>query len=88
MAQKTRTILLRQGDEDAELQVQLPVNPKKIVIYQPQNTISYQTIRGETIHAACGTGLTEVTLETFLPGEDSRFYQGTAPEKALQLLTR
>ena len=59
-----------------------------MVISQPQNTLSYVTVRGETVHAARGSGLTQVTLETFLPGEDSRFYRGVTPAEALAMLYR
>lgn len=85
MANKTRTVILQRGEEE---RLQLAVNPRDIVISQPQNTLSYVTIRGETVHAARGSGLTQVTLETFLPCEESRFYQGVTPAEALAMLQR
>ena len=85
MANKTRTVILQRGEEE---RLQLAVNPRDIVISQPQNTLSYVTIRGETVHAARGSGLTQVTLETFLPCEESRFYQGVTPAEALAMLHR
>ena len=85
MAHKTRTMVLQQSDE-GEHRLELPVNPRTVVISRPQNLLRYQTIDGESIQAARGKGLTQVALETFLPGESSRFYRGTAPEEALALL--
>ena len=82
MAHKTRTMVLQQSDE-GENRLELPVNPRTVVISRPQNLLRYQTIDGESIQAARGKGLTQVALETFLPGESSRFYLGTAPEEAL-----
>lgn len=85
MATNTRTVVLQRGEEE---QLQLAVNPKNMVISQPQNTMSYVTIRGDTVHAARGGGLTQVTLATFLPNTGSRFYQGMTPAKALAMLQR
>lgn len=86
MAQKTRTMVLQQSEEGSGLRLELPVNPGSLLISRPQNLLQYQTINGETVQTARGRGLAQVTLETFLPGESSRFYQGTAPEAALALL--
>ncbi len=85
MASNTRTVILQRGEEE---RLQFAVNPRDMVISQPQNTLSYVTIRGETVHAARGSGLTQVTLETFLPSEESRFYQGVTPAEALAMLHR
>lgn len=85
MASNTRTVILQRGEEES---LQLAVNPKNMVISQPQNTLSYVTIRGETVHAARGGGLAQVTLSTFLPSESSRFYQGVTPAEALAMLLR
>ncbi len=81
----TRTVILQKGEEE---RLVLAVNPRDMVISQPQNTLRYVTVRGETVHAARGSGLTQVTLETFLPGENSRFYQGVSPNRALAMLRR
>lgn len=80
----TRTVILQRGEE----RLQLAVNPRQMVISQPQNMLSYVTIRGETVHAARGSGLTQVTLRTFLPHESSRFYQGVTPAEAMVMLCR
>ena len=85
MASNTRTVILQRGEEE---RLQFAVNPRDMIISQPQNTLSYVTIRGETVHAARGSGLTQVTLETFLPCEQSRFYQGITPAEALAMLYR
>ena len=85
MAGNTRIVILQRGEEE---RLVLAVNPRHMVISQPQNTLSYVTVRGETVHAARGSGLTQVTLETFLPGEDSRFYRGVTPAEALAMLYR
>lgn len=85
MASNTRTVLLQRGEEE---RLQFAVNPRDMVLSQPQNTLRYVTIRGETVHAARGSGLTQVTLETFLPSEESRFYQGITPAQALAMLYR
>jgi len=85
MATNTRTVVLQRGDEE---QLQLAVNPKNMVISQPRNTMSYVTIRGDTVHAARGGSLTQVTLATFLPSAGSRFYQGVTPVQALAMLRR
>ena len=84
MMNNTRTVILQRGEE----RLQLAVNPRQMVISQPQNTLSYVTVRGETVHAARGNGLTQVTLRTFLPDEGSRFYQGVTPAEALAMLYR
>ena len=84
MANNTRTVILQRGEE----RLQLAVNPRQMVISQPQNTLSYVTVRGETVHAARGSGLTQVTLRTFLPNENSRFYGGVSPAEALAMLYR
>ena len=47
MATNTRTVILQRGEEE---QLQLAVNPKNMVISQPQNTMRYVTIRGDTVH--------------------------------------
>ncbi|MBQ7492129.1 MAG: LysM peptidoglycan-binding domain-containing protein [Clostridia bacterium] len=86
MAQKTRMMVLRRGDEDDSQRLVLPVNPKDVVISRPQNTLSYVTVRGETVHAARGSGLTQVSLETFLPAEGSPFYSGSSPLEGLAML--
>jgi hypothetical protein len=85
MATNTRTVILQRGEEE---QLQLAVNPKNMVISQPQNTMRYVTIRGDTVHVARGGGLTQVTLATFLPSTGSRFYQGVTPIQALAMLQR
>ncbi len=81
----TRTVILQKNEEE---RLVFPVNPRDIVISQPQNTLRYVTVRGDTVHAARGSGLCQVTLETFLPGENSRFYQGVSPNRALTMLLR
>lgn len=86
MAQKTRTVVLQQSDEGSALRLELPVNPQSITLTRPQNLLTYQTVAGETMQMARGSGLRQVSLETFLPGEHSPFYQGTAPEEGLALL--
>lgn len=85
MATNTRTVILQRGEEE---QLVLAVNPRQMVLAQPHNTLCYQTIRGETVHASRGSGLMQVTLETFFPSEDSRFYQGTEPQQALAMVRR
>ncbi len=85
MATNTRTVILQRGEEE---RLVLAVNPRQMVLSQPQNTLSYQTILGETVHAARGSGLMQVTLETFFPNEDSRFYQGVEPQQALAMVQR
>lgn len=85
MATNTRTVILQRGEEE---RLVLAVNPRQMVLSQPQNTLSYQTIRGETVHAARGSGLMQVALETFFPHAESRFYQGVEPEQALAMVSR
>lgn len=85
MAENTRKVILQRGEEE---RLEFAVNPRDLVISQPQNTLQYVTLRGETVHAARGAGLTRVTLETFLPSEGSRFYRGVTPNDALALLYR
>ena len=84
MANNTRTVILQRGGEE----LVLPVNPRQMVLSQPQNTLSYVTVLGETVHAARGSGLMQVTLETFLPNVDSRFYSGVEPKQALATVQR
>ena len=85
MATNTRTVILQRGESEL---LQLAVNPRQMVISQPQNTLSYVTVRGDTVHAARGGGLTQVTLATFLPSARSRFFQGVTPAEALAMLHR
>lgn len=85
MATNTRTVILQRGEEE---QLVLAVNPRQMVLAHPHNTLSYQTIGGETVHASRGSGLMQVTLETFFPGEESRFYQGVEPQQALATVSR
>lgn len=86
MAQKTRTVVLQQSDDGSALHLELPVNPQSITLSRPQNLLTYQTVAGETMQMARGSGLRQVSLETFLPGEHSPFYQGVTPEEGLALL--
>ena len=58
MAGNTRTVILQRGEEE---QLVLAVNPRHMVISQPQNTLSYVTVRGETVHAARGSGLSRLS---------------------------
>ncbi len=81
----TRTVVLQKNEEE---RLQFAVNPRDMVIAQPQNTLRYVTVRGDTVHAARGSGLCQVRLDTFLPGEQSRFYQGVSPNRALAMLQR
>ena len=67
MAYKTRTMVLQQSDE-GDNRLELPVNPRNVVISRPQNLLRYQTIDGESIQAARGKGLTQVTLRERVPG--------------------
>lgn len=85
MATNTRTVILQRGEEE---RLVLAVNPRQMVLSQPQNTLSYQTILGDTVHAARGSGLMQVTLETFFPHEGSRFYQGVEPQQAIATVQR
>lgn len=85
MATNTRTVILQRGESES---LQLAVNPRNMVISQPQNTLSYVTVQGDTVHAARGGGLTQVTLATFLPASNSRFFRGVTPAESLAMLKR
>lgn len=85
MATTTRTVILQRGESES---LQLAVNPRNMVISQPQNTLSYVTVQGDTVHAARGGGLTQVTLATFLPASNSRFFRGVTPAESLAMLKR
>lgn len=88
MGNTTRTVVLRRGEGDREERLRLAVNPRDLVISQPQNTLKYVTVSGETVHTARGRGLTEVTLETFFPAEGSPFFQEMTPREGIALLRR
>jgi LysM repeat protein len=86
MATNTRTVLI--WFNNGEERLTLPVNPKNISFARPQNTHTFTTVNGETVHTAGGTGLASVAIETFLPGENSPFFAGVAPVTALSMLRR
>ncbi len=88
MGNTTRTVVLRRGEGSREERLQLAVNPRDMVILRPQNTLSYVTVNGESVHTARGRGLVEVTLETFFPAEGSPFFREMGPREGLALLRR
>lgn len=88
MAHNTRLIVLRRGDDDGELRLQFAVNPEQLVISRPHNVLQYQTVAGQSVQVPLGSGLMQVTLETFLPGSRSPFFAGVEPREGLALLQR
>ncbi len=82
----TRTVLL--WHNNGETQFTFAVNPIGITVSRP-NTNRVETLAlGGEINLWGGRGLREVELETFLPRDGSRFFQGSSPDTILSLLKR
>ena len=82
----TRTVLL--WHNNGETQFTFAVNPAGITVSRPNvNRVETLALGGE-INLWGGRGLREVVLETFLPRDGSRFFQGNSPDTVLSLLKR
>lgn len=80
----TRTVLL--WHNNGETRFTFAVNPARITVSRPNvNRVAHLALGGQ-VNLWGGRGLREVNLETFLPREDSPFFQGTSPETILALL--
>lgn len=80
----TRTVLL--WHNNGETQFTLAVNPASITVSRPNVNRVESLALGGQINLWGGRGLREVKLETFLPRDGSRFFQGTSPDTILSLL--
>lgn len=82
----TRTILL--WHNNGERRITFTVNPEEVAISRPNVNRVLPLAMGGTVNAWGGRGLRQVTLRTFLPGEDSPFYGGVSAESILSELRR
>lgn len=80
----TRTVLL--WHNNGETQFTLAVNPASITVSRPNVNRVEDLALGGQINLWGGRGLREVKLETFLPRDGSRFFQGKSPDTILSLL--
>ena len=80
----TRTVLL--WHNNGVERIYFTVNPAEITISRPNRNREVPLAMGGSALCWGGRGLREVTLTTFLPGERSPFFNGTAPETVLSLL--
>lgn len=80
----TRTVLL--WHNNGEERIYLTVNPAEISISRPNHNRVYSLAMGGSVNAWGGRGLREVRLSTFLPNDNSPFYDGTDPQSVLEML--
>lgn len=80
----TRTVLL--WHNNGETQFTFAVNPSNITVSRPNVNRVANLAMGGQINIWGGRGLREVRLETFLPRESSKFFQGRSPDSLLSLL--
>ena len=80
----TRTILL--WHNNGERRITFTVNPEEVAVSRPNVNRVLPLAMGGTVNAWGGRGLREVKISTFLPSEDSPFYDGTSAETVLSEL--
>lgn len=80
----TRTVLL--WHNNGEQRIYFTVNPEEMTISRPNRNRVLPLAMGGTVNVWAGRGLREVTLTTFLPEENSPFFDGQTPETVLSLL--
>ncbi len=80
----TRTILL--WHNNGEQQLTFTVNPEKLSVSRPNTNRVYALAMGGEVNVWGGRGLRSVSFETFLPGEQSPFFDGVTPDSALAML--
>lgn len=80
----TRTVLL--WHNNGETQFTFAVNPANITVSRPNVNRAVSLAMGGQVNLWGGRGLREVRLDTFLPREGSRFFDGRAPDTILSLL--
>lgn len=80
----TRTILL--WHNNGEERLTFAVNPSALRISRPNTNRVYALAMGGTVNLWGGRGLREVTFETFLPEENSPFFDGVLPLDAVAML--
>lgn len=81
---KTRTVLLWHNN-GAE-RIYFTVNPAQIAVSRPSVNRTVTMAMGGSANLWGGRGLREVRIDTFLPCEDSPFYDGLSPITALSRL--
>lgn len=82
----TRTILL--WHNNGERRITFTVNPEEVAISRPNANRVLPLAMGGTVNAWGGRGLREVKIVTFLPSEESPFFDGTSAETVLTELRR
>ena len=80
----TRTVLL--WHNNGETQFTFAVNPANITVSRPNVNRAVSLAMGGQVNLWGGRGLREVRLDTFLPREGSRFFDGRSPDTILSLL--
>ena len=80
----TRTILI--WHNNGEQQLTFTVNPKTLRVSRPNTNRVYALAMGGEVNVWGGRGLREVKFATFLPGENSPFFDGVTPDAALAML--
>ena len=71
---------------NGEQRITFTVNPEEITVSRPNCNRVMPLAMGGTVNAWGGRGLREVRIRTFLPCEDSPFYNGTSPETVMERL--
>lgn len=82
----TRTVLL--WHNNGQQQLTFAVNPAELSVSRPNCNRTASLAMGGTVNVWGGRDLREVRLTTFLPGEDSPFFDGLKPLTALSMLRR
>lgn len=70
--------------------IRIPVNPEEISITYPSNNETYHVLGVGEIVVPRSPGLTEVSWQSFLPGDDGDPYttSGASPDSVVKALTR
>lgn len=82
---KTRTILIK---ENSKRKIELTINPKNLTIKDSVANTRKNVDRKGEVNLPGHRGLKEVTINTFLPGRKSPFYDGDSVSGNLKLIDR
>ncbi len=66
----------------------LPVNPSEISVTQDSKDKTIDLLNVGEVNVVGNRGLIKITLSTFLPDENSPFYQGILPEQIIQSIKK
>lgn len=81
---KSRTILI--WHNNGEQQFTFTVNPETLTVSRPNSNRVMRLALGGTVNLWGGRGLREVAFTTFLPAENSPFFDGLTGAEVLSLL--